>query len=185
MGCTLRGMGAFAFTCIEPGRCLLLVHAQILANQPKSDQLKKHLGMHTFQPFPIFPTWPPIFHENASAAPALVWAARGGNQAVPCHILLIHANISSLRIPVWQVRWGICFSLCLFVFFFFLFYSSYTSRPCCGCRQIASCHFVLGTWGEFIPALLMRFGQSCAMGHVHEARALPGLRFSTFTQINK
>lgn len=46
----------------------------------------------------------------------------GGSRAVPCRILLIHANISSLRIPVWQVRWGICF-FPLFVLFFFSFFT--------------------------------------------------------------
>lgn len=78
MGCTVRGTGAFIFTCIVPGRCLLLVHAQTLTNQPKSDQLKKHLGMHIFQPFPIFPTWPSIFHQLVPVPPASPEQAEAG-----------------------------------------------------------------------------------------------------------
>lgn len=76
----------------------------------------------------------------------------------------------------------------LFVCFFFFPFLQFIYQQAVLWLQadcFVSCHFVLGTWGEFIPALLMRFGQSCAMGHVHEARALPGLHFSTFTQINK
>lgn len=102
--------------------------------------------------------------------------------ALPAHVSMgTDSEAVAFRLSAYlcgQVSWGICFSF----FFFFPFLQFIYHQAMLWLRADCFGSLCFRHMEEFIPALLGRLGQSCAMGHVHEARALPGLRFSTFTK---